>query len=132
MDNQLISLIPKNKHDLEPISQLMVINEDEIKPILPELLYWIADMNWPVAQEMINVLIRFPNVVAPLIKEVLNPSETDGEWKYFIITNLLPRLPTITQKLLLEDVKRIQSNPTDSEKYSALEAAEIYIESLTH
>jgi len=112
---QLKKLIPKDKFDLEPFPALMEIGEDEVKPILPELLFCVADINWPIATEMIKVLIRFPDSVVPLIKNVLKPSEADEEWKYFIITDLVPRLPKSSQELLLEDIKRILDAPTNGE-----------------
>ena len=112
---QLKSLIPKNKYDFEPFPTLLIINEDEVKPILSDLLFWIADMNCPIALEMIKVLARFSDSVTPLIKKVLRPSETDEIWKYFIITDLIPELSIFSQKLLMVDIKRIIDEPTDGE-----------------
>ncbi|MDR2940650.1 MAG: DUF5071 domain-containing protein [Clostridiales bacterium] len=43
-------LIPKNKFDIKPVPILMEISESEILPILPDLLFWMADMNWLVAK----------------------------------------------------------------------------------
>jgi len=114
LDN-ITEFIPKDKFDLKPISTLMEISEDEIQPILPDLLFWIADMNWPVAEPMVNVLTRFPSSIVPLIKDRLKPSETDEDWKYFIITSLIPELPVDAQKLLTDDILRIIQNPSDGE-----------------
>ena len=125
--NQLKKLIPKDKFDLEPIPELMQISEEDVQAILPELLFCIADINWPIAAEMLKVLIRFPTSVTPLIKEVLKPTATDEEWKYFIIAHLLPKLPESSQKSLAEDIQRILDNPTDNEVYGGvLEEAKYY------
>jgi len=113
--SELKSLIPKDKFDLTTISSLKEISEEKVQPILSELLFWVADMNWPVAREMVDVLVRFPNSIVPLIKNILKSSEKDEEWKWFIITGLIPRLSECFQKLLLEDVFRIIENPSDSE-----------------
>jgi len=131
MDNsQLEKLIPKDKFDFEPFPLLMEISEDEVKPILSSLLFCVADMNWPIATEMIKVLVRFSNSVVPHIKEVLMPTETDEEWKYFIISALIPKLPANSQELLMESVKRIYDNPTNGEVQSEVwEMAKEYIES---
>ena len=113
--DNLRNLVPKDKFDIEPISRLMEISEDDIQPILPELLSWIADMNWPVAQEMIKVLPRFSRSLLPLVKEQLQPEEKDGMLKYFIITDLIPELSSSVQLELLADILRIIDNPTDDE-----------------
>ena len=113
--SNLSNLIPKDKFDFEPFPALMEISEDEVKPILPGLLYCIADINWPIAVEMLKVLVRFPDSLVPIIKEILKPYETDEEWKFFIITHLIPELPKDSSILLVEDIKRIIDSPTDAE-----------------
>ena len=131
MDSSYLKkLIPKDKFDIEPIPTLMKISEDEVKPILPELLFCVADMNWPIAAEMVKVLARFPNSIIPLIKEILKPTETDEEWKYFIITDLIPKLPQNSQMLLSNDIARIIDCPTDEEKCSVWRVAKKYREEL--
>lgn len=127
----LKKLIPKDKFDLTPIPTLMEIGEDEIRPILPDLLSWTADMNWPVATEIVKVLVRFPNSVIPLIKGILKPTETDEDWKWFIISGLIPEFPISSQTLLTEDIERIINNPTEGEIFSEVpEQARDYIEKL--
>ena len=49
-------LIPKDKFDVSSFEQLMALNDAEIDPIIPELLKWIQDMNWPVAPSVIKVV----------------------------------------------------------------------------
>ena len=107
--------IPKDKSDLSTIPILIEMDEDDINPILPELLTWVADMNWPVAAEMAKVLVRFSNSAVPHIKEILKPMQKDEEWKWHIITGLLPQLQPNSQKLLMEDINRVIHSPTDSE-----------------
>ena len=113
----LRALIPKDKFDFSPFPELMEIGEEEVKPILPELFYWVADMNWPIATEMVKVLVRFPDSVIPLIKELLKPTEEDDDWKWFVIVHLIPALPTESQKLLAGSIRRILDAPTDREVY---------------
>ena len=47
-------LIPQNKFDTSTIKQLERIKTEQISTISMQLLEWIADMNWPVAQELIK------------------------------------------------------------------------------
>ena len=111
----IFELIPKDKFDQKPFHKLMEISEEEIQPILPELLSWMADVNWPIAKDIVRVLTRFPNSIVPLIKERLKPSERDEDWKYFIISSLIPQLSKDAQILLDNDISRIITHPTDNE-----------------
>ena len=128
--NYLKSLVPKDKYDTESIPKLMELSEEDIQPILPELFFWVGDINLPVAPDMITVISRFPNSLLPLIKEKLQPLSKDNVFKYFIITELIPVLPSHVQLELWPDISRIINNPTDNEKFSALNAAKRYSEKL--
>ena len=110
------SLIPKDKHDKSTISELMRISEEEVIPILPQILDWIADMNWPIATDMIKVLIRFPNSLVNPIKQALAPKSEDVMLKYWIIKELLPQLTYEAQYALWVDFVRISENPTEVER----------------
>ncbi|WP_178075963.1 DUF5071 domain-containing protein [Paenibacillus oralis] len=59
-------LIPKHKQDYERVEQLKTKTLEEIKPILPELLEWLQDMNWPIAQDIENIVFTFDNTVFTL------------------------------------------------------------------
>ena len=125
----LKELIPKDKFDLEPFPKLSGLREDEIQPILRDLFNWTADMNWPIMDNVVDILVRFPDSVIPLIKELLEPTETDEDWKNSVIIRLIPRLPVnIQRKYLLDDIKRIVLAPTDSEIHSDVQyVAENYM-----
>ena len=43
------ALVPKDKYDITVISELKKLSDTEIKSIIPGLLEWIQDMDWPVA-----------------------------------------------------------------------------------
>lgn len=116
LQQNVFELIPKNKFDFSTINQLMRISEDDVQPILSKLLDWIADFNWPIAEDVCKVLARFPNSITPLLKEALNPNAEDEILKYWIILKLIPLLPRNTQMLLKEDLCRIYEHPTTSEK----------------
>ena len=108
-------LIPKDKFDLSHFPELMDISEEEVKPILLDLLFWTADLNWPIATEMAKVLSRFPDSVTPLVKELLKPTEKDDCWKFSLIVGLVPNLPEKSQKQLAKSMRRIVDAPTEGE-----------------
>ena len=83
-------LVPKNKFDSSNIERLKHLTDNEIEPILPSLLEWIQDCNWPVAGDILPVLALHQSALVPLIHRVLSPHEKDDIWKYWIITCLVP------------------------------------------
>ena len=83
-------LVPKNKFDSSNIERLKHLTDNEIEPILPSLLEWIQDCNWPVAGDILPVLALHQSALVPLIHRVLSPHEKDDIWKYWIITCLAP------------------------------------------
>jgi hypothetical protein len=130
--NNVQELIPRHKFDDSHIADLMKISEAEIQPILPDLFEWIADMNWPVASEVVKVLARFPDSVIPLVQTALDISAKDDILKYWIINQLLPLFPLEKQHSLYDDVKRICDSPSNSEKHEgAQEVAYDFIEKIT-
>ena len=116
---QLKKLIPKDKHDFEPFTELTTLSNEEIKSILPDLIKCIIDPNWPIAKSVVDILILFPDSVIPLIKEILNsndPATNECGIKHSIIYDLVPRFPVHLQKrYLLKDILRIFTSPTEEE-----------------
>lgn len=70
-------LVPKNKFDSSNIERLKHLTDNEIEPILPSLLEWIQDCNWPVAGDILPVLALHQSALVPLIHRVLSPHEKD-------------------------------------------------------
>ena len=68
-------LVPKNKFDSSNIERLKHLADNEIEPILPSLLEWIQDCNWPVAGDILPVLALHQSALVPLIHRVLSPHE---------------------------------------------------------
>lgn len=51
------SILPKDKFDVPALEWLKTIPISEVKPLLPELIEWIADINWPIADHAIMFLL---------------------------------------------------------------------------
>lgn len=108
-------LIPKHKFDTSSIEALKVISEEEVKPILYDLLEWIQDINWPVARKLVYVLPRFHESLVPHILNLLHPEQEDDGWKYFTIIGLLPNMPKTAVEALLPALERIVQSATEQE-----------------
>lgn len=47
---ELRDLIPKNKFDDGNIVELDGLTDEELKPIVYDLLMWLQDYNWPISR----------------------------------------------------------------------------------
>lgn len=86
-------LIPKDKFDLDAAKHLSLATPEQVSAVATPLLEWIADMNWPVALEIIHVLPKFHKELLPSIEPILLNRENDIIWKYWIISQLLIQFP---------------------------------------
>lgn len=110
-------LIPKDKFDVSSFDQLMALSDDEIGEIIPEILKWIQDMNWPVAPSMIKVLASHRAATEKYLPVLLKPEQKDDEWKRNIIMYLLVEWTSYpVDDHLSSEIKRIAENPTDGER----------------
>ena len=124
-------LVPQNKFDTSTIKQLERIKTEQISTISMQLLEWIADMNWPVAQELIKVLPRFHKELMIDIKYILSDKVDDSIWKYWIINSLLPLFPPDSQTVFLPYIQRLAAMAASNEdEKDLIDAAKTFIESL--
>jgi len=86
-------LIPEDKFDLDAAKRLSSATPEQVSIVAPSLLEWIADMNWPVASEIIQVLPRFYKVLLPYIESILTNPDNDIIWRCNIISKLLTQFP---------------------------------------
>lgn len=109
-------LIPQDKHDFETVRKLQHYNKEELSPIIPDLLMWLQDMNWPIADEIKKLLLIFNEDLVPHVRSILLTD--DGEWKFWIVTCLLKEVMPEVLLLLKPDLERIRDYPTEDETYS--------------
>jgi len=104
------TLIPKNKFDIETAKKLTNYTFEEIQPIIPNLLEWLQDINWPVSTTVADYLLPFSENIASELIKILHSN--DEMWKYWIITVFGKTVKTET---FLYEIKRISQNPTKEE-----------------
>ena len=103
-------LIPKDKFDIETAEMLRNYSFKNIHPIVPDLLEWLQDGNWPVSKTVADFLIPFTDDISQEILYILKG--TDEVWKYWI---LLIFGKTIKNEIVINEIKTIAINPTDDE-----------------
>jgi len=109
------SLIPKDKFDLETVGKLKQHSFEDIEPIIPDLLEWLQDMNWPVSQPIAVFLLPYSEKIAHEIIQILKGK--DEMWKYWILVTFGK---IIKNKLAVQEINRIAKNPTQDEIYHEL------------
>ena len=122
-------LIPKDKFDLDAAKRLSLATPEQVSVVAFPLLEWIADMNWPVALEIIHVLPKFHKELLPSIEQILINPRNDAIWKYWIISQLLIQFPKESLINLLPVIQKYGDSVPNNEdeedlKKSALEFLE--------
>jgi hypothetical protein len=113
-------LIPKTKFDLATAKAAVAAGYPAVAPILPELLEWLQDCNWPVADILAPFLTSIGEPLIPHLRQVL---ESDDEiWKYWIIINIMGQSPIIAAAFR-DDLERLASAPTEREAREELNEA---------
>ena len=105
--------LPKHKGDLEAIALLKNYSYQDIKPIVPELLTWLQDLNWPVAGPLALYLQSIAEYIADDIIVILKGN--DEVWKYWLLLVFGANATTPIAPKLLAEFKRIATQPTPEE-----------------
>ncbi|NKI93725.1 DUF5071 domain-containing protein [Rhizobacter sp. SG703] len=112
MISDLRQLIPSDKHDVRSAEALATLGYPTIEPVLPQLLEWVQDGNWPVAQALSPLLASVGADLAPHARTVLNGA--DDTWKYFLIQAVVTKSPALAL-VLMPELKRLASHATPGE-----------------
>lgn len=111
--------LPRDKHDVKAIRKLSKCSDAELKKIIPELMEWLQDGNWPISKSVEDLLLRFGEELIPHIQNVFKTK--DPQWEYFMLSGLISRLPSQYLIILKDDLERILKNPTKSETLEELD-----------
>lgn len=67
--------IPKGKGDFDSLKALRELDIERVKLILPELMKWLQDINWPVARALSKDLAEYGSILLPHIRYVLSSGD---------------------------------------------------------
>jgi hypothetical protein len=110
----LAEVLPRQKFDFERVKKLKGMDRKELIPLLPKLLVWIQDINWPIAPKIAELLLAFPSEIVLPIKSVF--ATNDHVWKYWCLAYLVKQLPLEEREHLKADLIRLAEQPSDDEK----------------
>lgn len=109
----LKNLLPSNKFDVEQAKKLKDLDRSQVLLLLPDLIGYTQDINWPVAPIIVETLITFPIEIVPSVQAVL--AEDDDSWKWFLLNYLVSKLPLDSKFHFKEYLIRVAETPTESE-----------------
>src|SRR2546429_8860869 len=111
-------LLPRDKRDLESARAVIALGYPAVAPVLPDLLEWLQDCNWPVSRPIGDFLATLPEQMAPLIWKVLRGD--DHIWKYWCIVRLISTMPAGVAEQFRVELTRLAKEPTPVERSEAL------------
>lgn len=116
MKKDVKDYLPRHHLDNFYIDEMLELTEDEIKPILLDLITWLKDMSKPIASQLLPILIKNPNALEDVITKILDGEKTDTIWKYNIITYVVKEFPLENKVNLKKVLERIVNKPYKYEK----------------
>jgi hypothetical protein len=105
----------RDKFDIANAKALAALGYPAVKPMVPHLLEWIQDGNWPVAHVVAAFLASLGSQILPEIRAVLaHPS--DAEWKWFCIKDVLAHMEPAAVRELRPELERLAFSPSERDK----------------
>ncbi|AHN20271.1 DUF5071 domain-containing protein [Lysinibacillus varians] len=105
--------LPLNIYDVDKVEKLKKLDRNVLEPLLPDLLEYTQDMNWPVASGVVEILLTFPKEIVSHVQAIL--SSNDENWKWFILHFLVIKLPVESQVQFKQYLIRVAQTPTQNE-----------------
>lgn len=87
LNNEQIKLLPKSKNDVSTAKKILDLPLNQTEKLLPLLLMWLQDLNWPVAQVLSPYLSANSLLIKSDIIEVLKGD--DVMWQYWVLHELV-------------------------------------------
>ncbi|WP_034378510.1 MULTISPECIES: DUF5071 domain-containing protein [unclassified Dehalobacter] len=107
-------LIPRDKFDIESVERIKNADIESIEPVLSQIFEWVEDINWPVARELVKVLVKFDDLIIPYLKDLIQ--RPDGLREYSVYYHMMPLLNERQLLLLRDELERVANSPSRFEK----------------
>ena len=110
-------LLPKDKFDDSNLEEIKLLNDSDLSQITSELLTWTQDANWPIFPKIVEIIVARQDL---FISEISKVFQTDDMiWKYWILTNICPKLSLENKDFLKKDfdnMAKVLSTNTEEEE----------------
>ncbi|MFM9278195.1 DUF5071 domain-containing protein [Paenibacillus jiagnxiensis] len=118
------NILPRDKHDFNSVEVLAHLEKSKVIPLLPELLEWLQDMNWPIAPAIVDLLLKYKVETIPHVKTIF--SQHDSGWIYNILEHLIKRWDTEFVSSVFSSLRDLAQS-TDNDDDTDLIAIEILL-----
>ena len=120
MMKNIKTLLPKDKFDDSNLEKIKFLNDTDLSQITSELLTWTQDANWPIFPKIVEIIVARQDL---FIGEISKVFQTDDLiWKYWILTNICPKLSLENIDFLKKDFDNmVEVLPTNIEEEEILE-----------
>ncbi|MEM9241470.1 MAG: DUF5071 domain-containing protein [Pseudomonadota bacterium] len=115
------SCIPKDKHDLPATNRAKEMGFPALNEAIPELLEWVQDANWPVAEPLASVLQYAGAEIVPHVRNVL--AGQDAEWKWAMIVLVIAQSSPEVISDLHDELLRLAQDPSERDTLAGVDAA---------
>ena len=112
MAPELAALVPVTKFETEKASALVRLGFPAVEPVVPNLLEWLQDLNWPVGRVFQPFLMSIGRPLAPHIRIIL--AGHDDCWKFSVLSALINRSQDLAHALRPE-LERLARHPSAGE-----------------
>jgi hypothetical protein len=113
-------LAPADKHDVIKVEVLAAAGYPAVEPVLPALLEWVQDVNWPVAIALVPFLATIGAPLAPHCRRIF--ATDDDIWKYNVIEQIVAPSPEL-RSILKSELEKFALHPTPGEKREGVDVA---------
>ena len=117
MMKNIKTLLPKDKLDDSNLEKIKLLNDSDLSQITSELLTWTQDANWPIFPKIVEIIVARQDL---FISEISKVFQTDDLiWKYWILTNIFPKLSLENKDFLKKDfdnMAKVLSTNTEEEE----------------
>ena len=117
MMKNIKTLLPKDKFDDSNLEKIKLLNDSDLSQITSELLTWTQDANWPIFPKIVEIIVARQDLFISEISKVFQSD--DWIWKYWILTNICPKLSLENKDFLKKDfdnmAKVLQTNTEEEE-----------------
>ena len=117
MMKNIKTLLPKDKLDGSNLEEIKILNDSDLSQLTSELLTWTQDANWPIFPKIVEIIVARQDL---FISEISKVFQTDDLiWKYWILTNICPKLSLENKDFLKKDfdnMAKVLSTNTEEEE----------------
>lgn len=106
-------LLPRDKLDLERAEAIVALGYPAVAPLLPDLMLWLQDSNWPVCDVIAPFLASLGAPIVPEVRHVLESD--DAIWKGWVLLYVVGRSKEVQEAVRDQLVRIADTEPTDEE-----------------